>query len=84
MIYPEFELKPQLFSRYPFDWNKIFGNLNRLHVELGFGNGEYISYCAEKNKDINYVGFELSITSMVKAQRKLKRKNFRKRKVNTL
>lgn len=75
MIYPEYELKPQFHEEFPLQWKKIFDNNNPLHVELGFGNGEFAAYYTQKHKNINYIGFELSITSMVKAQRKLKRNN---------
>ncbi|ANQ53006.1 tRNA (guanine-N7)-methyltransferase [Thermosipho affectus] len=81
MIYPEFELKPQFLNKFPLNWDEIFGNYGPIHVELGFGNGEYAAYYTSKNKNINYIGFELSITSMVKAQRKLKRNGIKNAKL---
>jgi len=80
-FYPEYELKPQLFSEFPLDWSEIFGNQKPIHVEIGFGNGEFASYYCNKNPQINYVGLELSITSMIKAQKKLKSKNIKNAKL---
>jgi tRNA (guanine-N7-)-methyltransferase len=80
-FYPEYELKPQLISELPIDWSNYFGNQNPIHVEIGFGNGEFAAYYCDLNPQINYVGFELSITSMIKAQKKLKSKNIKNAKL---
>lgn len=80
-LFPEYEFKPQNFNKFPLDWSKIFGNNNPIHVEIGFGNGEFASYYCKSNPEINYVGFELSITSMVKAQKKLKNNNIKNAKL---
>ncbi|MBO8160096.1 MAG: tRNA (guanosine(46)-N7)-methyltransferase TrmB [Thermosipho sp. (in: Bacteria)] len=81
VIYPEYEIKPQNFSYFPLDWKEIFNNENPIHVELGFGNGEFAAYYCKKNPELNYIGFELSITSMIKAQRKLKNSNVQNAKL---
>ncbi|SHH40566.1 tRNA (guanosine(46)-N7)-methyltransferase TrmB [Thermosipho atlanticus] len=81
VIFPEYELKPQQFHYFPIDWSKIFENSNPIHVEIGFGNGEYAAYYCKQYPEINYIGFELSITSMIKAQKKLKKDNIKNAKL---
>ncbi|KAF2956799.1 tRNA (guanosine(46)-N7)-methyltransferase TrmB [Marinitoga sp. 38H-ov] len=61
-------LKPQNFDSYPLKWNEIFGNKRKIYVEIGFGSGEYMAALAKENPDINFVGFETSLTALYKAQ----------------
>lgn len=55
----------------PIEWKEIFGREAELVVELGFGNGEFLVELAKKNCSRNYVGFETSLTSIVKVQKKI-------------
>ncbi|MCX7653763.1 MAG: tRNA (guanosine(46)-N7)-methyltransferase TrmB [Fervidobacterium sp.] len=66
------EIKPSNCGYLPIDWSMIFGNINPIIIEIGFGNGEYLLSYAQRYPDKNFVGFEVSITSMKKAQNKLK------------
>lgn len=50
----------------------VFGNNNGIIVEIGFGGGEYLLNYARKYPEKNFVGFEVSITSMKKAHNKIK------------
>jgi len=68
-------LRPQDFNKYPLNWREIFGRDAPLVVEIGFGNGEYLEALASKNSDKNFVGFENSLTSIVKTQRRLEKNN---------
>lgn len=68
-------IQPQKFDEYPLNWEKIFGRNASLIVEIGFGNGEYLGALALKNADKNFVGFENSLTSIVKTQRRLEKNN---------
>ena len=57
------------------NWQKIFGNENPLHVELGTGKGDFICTMAEKNPQINFVGIEMEVEVVLKAARKIDEKN---------
>ncbi len=77
MVVTEYELRPQGFSRFPIDWEEVFGRKAKLIVEIGFGNGEFLAELARRFPEKNFVGFEVSITSFVKAQRKFKQLNLK-------
>jgi len=67
----KYHIKPNEFEKLPVDWKRIFKRKAPLFVEIGFGNGEFLIYLAKEYTDVNIVGFELSLTSFVKAQKKL-------------
>jgi tRNA (guanine-N7-)-methyltransferase len=62
---------PQRWELLPADWPALFGRVAPLAVEVGFGNGEFLSWGAREHPDWNWVGFESSLTCVVKAGRKL-------------
>lgn len=66
------EIVPAKFDYLPLDWSKIFENKNGIIVEIGFGGGEYLQNYCKKYPEKNFIGFEVSITSMKKAGKKLK------------
>ncbi|MCZ2257941.1 tRNA (guanosine(46)-N7)-methyltransferase TrmB [Sporosarcina sp. G11-34] len=39
-------------------WNKLFGNDNPIHIEVGTGMGQFIIGMAIANPDVNYIGIE--------------------------
>lgn len=43
----------------PIDWDKKFSNNKPVHVEIGFGYGEFLVQCVKENPGINYVGVEI-------------------------
>lgn len=55
----------------PIEWKELFGREAELVVEIGFGNGEFLVGLAKKEPSKNYVGFETSLTSIVKIQKKI-------------
>ena len=67
----KYHIKPNEFEKLPVDWEEVFGRKAPLFVEIGFGNGEFLIYLAKEYPNVNIVGFELSLTSFVKAQKKL-------------
>ena len=69
--YLKYEIKPRYEESFPLDWEKFFGRRGELFVEIGFGNGEFLVEMARRYPEKNFVGFELSITSMVKIQKKI-------------
>jgi len=56
---------------YPIKWDRIFGNDNKLIVEIGFGGGEFLVNLAKENSNYNYIGVETSITSCYKMKKKI-------------
>lgn len=66
------------WRRYPFplDWASQFGvpaESLALHLEIGFGDGRYTVYRAQREPHHQFVGVEVSSASLQRALRKLKR-----------
>lgn len=49
----------------------FFNREAELVAELGFGNGEFLVNLAKENPSRNYVGFETSLVSIVKIQKRI-------------
>jgi len=45
-------------ENYKGKWKSIFGNNNKIYLEVGMGKGQFIIQKAKKNPKINFVGFE--------------------------
>ncbi|MFZ0546374.1 MAG: tRNA (guanosine(46)-N7)-methyltransferase TrmB [Candidatus Promineifilaceae bacterium] len=58
---------------WPADWTEIFGRSASLVIEIGFGNGEFLLDLAQKRPDQNFLGLEISLPSLYKAERKIER-----------
>ena len=72
MEWLRYHINPQN-GELPVNWKEIFKRDAKMRVEIGFGNGEFLAYMAKEFPEVNFVGFELSITSFVKAQKKFHR-----------
>jgi len=64
-------IHPQRWELLPADWPALFDRAAPLAVEIGFGNGEFLVWGSREYPDWNWVGFETSLTCVVKAGRKL-------------
>ncbi len=53
----------------PLDWEFEFERTAPLRVELGFGNGDYLTRCASEHPDRNFVGIEVCWGSVWRALR---------------
>ncbi len=53
-----------------FDFNKLFGNANPVHLEVGCGKGQFVYEIALRNPDINYLAVEKSSNVIVTACQK--------------
>ena len=40
-------------------WNKVFGNDNPIHIEIGSGKGHFIEGMAKKYPDINFIAVDV-------------------------
>jgi tRNA (guanine-N7-)-methyltransferase len=64
-------------KRFEIDLNtfrnihNLFKNENPLNVEIGFGNGEFLLYQARKERNKNFIGFELESKNFSLIKRKL-------------
>ena len=43
---------------YKGNWNKKFGNNNKIYIEIGMGKGDFIIKNAIRYPDINFIGIE--------------------------
>ncbi len=59
------------------DWNKIFGNDNPVHLEIGCGKGSFITQLAEKSPDVNFIAIEKCLDVAVLAMEKTVAKNLK-------
>lgn len=43
---------------YKGNWKSVFGNNNKIYLEIGMGKGSFLIEHALKNKSVNFIGFE--------------------------
>ncbi|HEX5270835.1 MAG TPA: tRNA (guanosine(46)-N7)-methyltransferase TrmB [Gemmataceae bacterium] len=43
----------------PFDWSAVFGNLNPVELEVGFGKGLFLLNAALARPEVNFAGVEI-------------------------
>ncbi|MEJ5300650.1 MAG: tRNA (guanosine(46)-N7)-methyltransferase TrmB [Thermodesulforhabdaceae bacterium] len=60
-------------ENHPISWESIFGNSNPIVVEIGFGNGEYLTRRAGECREINFVGIDREWQSVWRALRSIHR-----------
>ena len=54
-------------------WNKVFGNQNPVHIEVGMGKGRFLMDMASLHPEINYVGVEMYDSVLLRALQKRER-----------
>lgn len=66
----------ELVIRAPFPtgkWNEVFGNDNKIYLEIGCGKGRFITETAKNNPHINFIAVEknmdVALLAMEKAHR---------------
>ena len=57
-------------------WNKVFGNDNPIHIEIGMGKGQFLLTLAKQNPDINYIGIERYSSVLLRALEKFDTEEF--------
>ena len=55
---------------YRGQWNRLFGNDNPIHLELGMGKGDFIYEMAKRNPEINFIGIEKYSNVLARAIKK--------------
>ncbi len=58
---------------HPVDWAARFGRSAPLHLEVGFGDGRFTALRALAHPDDDFVGLEVSGTSVQRALRRMRR-----------
>lgn len=53
-------------------WKEVFKNENKVHLELGCGNGKFLKEISLANLNINYIGIDGKDEVLINALRKLK------------
>ena len=53
------------------NWNKVFGNDNPIHIEIGCGKGQFIYTLSKNNPDINYIAIEKFDSVLLRALEKV-------------
>ena len=48
-------------------WKEVFGNGNRIHIEIGMGKGAFLTTMAQANPDTNYIGIEKYSSVLIRA-----------------
>jgi len=59
------------YEKYKGNFKSIFGNDNKIEVEIGMGKGDFIIEKAKRNPNINFIGIEKYATVLVSAMKKL-------------
>ena len=54
-------------NNYKTQWKEVFGNNNKICLELGMGRGSFIIEMAKKHPNINFIGLELDINQTATA-----------------
>lgn len=57
-------------------WNKVFGNDNPIHIEIGMGKGQFLLTLAKQNPNINYIGIERYSSVLLRALEKFDTEEF--------
>lgn len=52
-------------------WNDVFKNNHPIHIEVGMGKGRFLMDLASQNPDINYIGFEMYDSVLLRALQKM-------------
>jgi len=69
-------IRPQ-YMPLPIPWHMMRPNMKELIVELGFGRGEYLVTLSKQFPQALIVGFEVSMTSLLKASYRLVSNNIK-------
>lgn len=45
-------------ENYKGKWKSVFGNYNKIHIEIGMGKGSFLIENARQNPNVNFIGVE--------------------------
>ena len=58
-----------------FDYEELFGNQNPVRLEIGCGNGGFVSEAARREPDVNFLAVEIISNVIVTAMERIKKEN---------
>ncbi|MDA0838980.1 MAG: hypothetical protein O2857_14470 [Planctomycetota bacterium] len=70
----EYEIRWTQYD-WPIDWQAVFGRPGPLRLEIGFGNGSFLAEQAEKHPEANYIGVDISWSSVSRLLKRLHKSN---------
>ncbi|HWP92612.1 MAG TPA: tRNA (guanosine(46)-N7)-methyltransferase TrmB [Thermodesulfobacteriota bacterium] len=59
----------------PLDLSEVFGSPKELALEVGFGDGGFITEMARRKEDWNFIGIEIKRKRLIKAAKRAEREN---------
>ena len=62
-------------------WKNLFGNNNKICLELGMGRGSFIIKMAEMHPNINFIGLELDVNQTATALKNIGNKDLKNLKI---
>ncbi len=74
---PDAVLLPWRRLEHPVGWPDVFGREAPLHLEIGFGDGRFTALRALAHPELDFVGLEVSGTSVLRARRRMRRDGIR-------
>ncbi len=57
-------------------WQRLFGNENPIHIEIGMGKGQFLLTLAKQHPEINYIGIERYSSVLLRALEKFDTEEF--------
>ena len=63
----------ELVVKTPFpkgEWKTVFGNGNKIHLEIGCGKGRFITETAKQNPEVNFIAIEKNLDVALLAMEK--------------
>ncbi|MDE6758409.1 MAG: tRNA (guanosine(46)-N7)-methyltransferase TrmB [Clostridia bacterium] len=71
----DLNMKTSVEKKDYIDFSKVFGNDNRVELEIGCGKGQFICELAIRNPNVNYIAIEMLSNVIVEACEKAKKLN---------
>lgn len=68
-------------EKYKGNWKSVFGNKNKIFLEIGMGKGNFIIEHARRNPKINYIGFEKYPSVLLTALKIIEEENIKNLKI---
>ena len=69
----DLNMKTSVEKKDYIDYMQVFGNGNRVELEIGCGKGLFITELAKRNPNVNYIAIEMLSNVIVEACEKAKR-----------
>lgn len=73
----DLNMKTSVENKDYVDFQKTFGNANRVELEIGCGKGLFITRLAAANPDVNYIAIEMLSNVIVEACERVKKEGLK-------